>query len=96
MGQLNHSRVEIFSLVKFHSILFSTFGLICGVIYSFGGLIVDLIETGGLNYGSALAFFALIGMPLIGLGLGIGLGICEGILYNILTKYAGSFEIKFH
>jgi hypothetical protein len=37
-------------------------GLICGVLYSFGGVIVDLF-TIGLNWGTVLAFGALVGMP---------------------------------
>ncbi|QDU41385.1 hypothetical protein Mal4_57520 [Maioricimonas rarisocia] len=39
-------------------------GLALGLLYSFGGLIHDLL-TVGLNAGTALAFLALVGMPLI-------------------------------
>ena len=39
-------------------------GLACGVLYSFGGLVIDLL-TIGLNWGTAMAFMALLGMPLI-------------------------------
>ena len=39
-------------------------GLVCGVLYSFGGLVVDLF-TIGLNWGTVLAFGALVGMPII-------------------------------
>ena len=39
-------------------------GLVCGVLYSFGGLVVDLV-TIGLNWGTVLAFGALLGMPAI-------------------------------
>ena len=39
-------------------------GLALGVIYAFGGLVVDWTTT-GLNHGTALAFLALLGMPLI-------------------------------
>ncbi len=39
-------------------------GLVCGVLYSFGGLVVDLL-TIGLNWGTVLAFGALVGMPII-------------------------------
>ena len=39
-------------------------GLGCGVLYSFGGLVIDLL-TIGLNRGTAMAFMALIGMPLL-------------------------------
>ncbi len=38
--------------------------LACGVLYSFGGLVVDLL-TIGLNWGTVLAFGALVGMPVI-------------------------------
>ncbi len=39
-------------------------GLVCGVLYSVGGLIIDVL-TIGLNWGTAMAFMALIGMPVI-------------------------------
>lgn len=39
-------------------------GLICGLVYAFGGLWVDA-TTVGLNGGTALAFLAMIGMPLL-------------------------------
>lgn len=39
-------------------------GLLCGVLYSFGGVVVDLL-TIGLNWGTLMAFGALIGMPVI-------------------------------
>lgn len=39
-------------------------GLACGVLYSVGGFFHDLFTT-GLNGGTAMAFGALIGMPLI-------------------------------
>ncbi|SVC10175.1 uncharacterized protein METZ01_LOCUS263029, partial [marine metagenome] len=58
-------KIRIFSLAKLQSILFSYVGLLCGILYSFGGFIYDLATTGSLNLGTALAFFALIGMPLI-------------------------------
>lgn len=39
-------------------------GLVLGVIYSVGGFFVDLMGS-GLNTGTALAFLALIGMPVL-------------------------------
>jgi hypothetical protein len=39
-------------------------GLVCGVLYSVGGLFYDL-HTVGLNWGTAMAFMALVGMPVI-------------------------------
>ncbi len=40
------------------------FGLVCGVFYSVGGFFYDLF-TMGLNWGTAMAFMALVGMPVI-------------------------------
>ncbi len=48
-------------------------GLVCGVLYSFGGLVVDLL-TIGLNWGTVLAFGALVGMPIIFGAFGFFLG----------------------
>jgi hypothetical protein len=55
-------------------------GLICGVLYSFGGLVIDLGTT-GLNGGTALTFLALIGMPLL---LG-GVGFLAGVLIVVVA-----------
>ena len=40
----------------------ASLGLVCGVLYSFGGVVVDLL-TVGLNWGTVMAFCALVGMP---------------------------------
>ncbi len=39
-------------------------GMAAGVLYSVGGFFVDLL-TIGLNWGTAMAFGALVGMPVI-------------------------------
>jgi len=49
-------------------------GLVCGVLYSFGGVVVDLL-TIGLNWGTVLAFGALVGMPVIFAAFGFFLGV---------------------
>ena len=48
-------------------------GLFCGVLYSVGGFFVDLF-TRGLNWGTLLAFGALLGMPAIFAAAGFILG----------------------
>ena len=60
-------------------------GLICAILYSFGGVMVDIF-TIGLNKGTALAFLALIVMPLIGLIIGLSIGIITTVSYTILQK----------
>ena len=68
-------------------------GLGLGILYSLGGLIIDVMVslkyldaddmgTTGLGYGTLLSFGALIGMPLIFGGIG---GIL-GLLYDILSQ----------
>ncbi len=58
-------------------------GLALGVVYSFGGLVVDLVTT-GLNWGTAMAFMALIGMPALFGVIGLVLGVAHGILRRAL------------
>lgn len=48
-------------------------GFVCGVLYAFGGLVYDL-QTTGVNPGTALAFGALVGMPLLFAAVGFVLG----------------------
>ena len=48
-------------------------GLACAVLYSVGGLVIDL-RTVGLNWGTLMAFGALVGMPLILASAGFMMG----------------------
>lgn len=97
-------KIGILSFAKFQAVLGVLIGLVCGILYSFGGLIIDAIvtigwmtstETPGLSYGTVLAFGALIGMPIIFAGAGFLLGIVEAILYNIFAKWFGGLKIDF-
>ena len=73
-------------------------GLIAGVLYSFGGLAIDALvsigwitstETPGLSSGTALAFLALIGMPILFAGFGFIVGAIIALIYNFLAKVFG-------
>ena len=86
-------KIRIFSLAKLQSILFSYVGLLCGILYSFGGFIYDLATTGSLNLGTALAFFALIGMPLIFASFGFIVGLILAVLYNLFSRLFGGANI---
>lgn len=94
----SNRRIKIMAFVKFHSVMGLILGLIFGILYSFGGAIIDILvtleflsqgtmETPGLSYGTFLAFGALIGMPLIGLAAGFCMGIIEVVLYKIFSKW---------
>lgn len=78
----------------------ASLGLLAGVAYSFGGAALDLLvslgwvsspasaawSTPGLGRGTALAFLALIGMPLLsGVG-GLIAGALGAVLYNGVTR----------
>ncbi len=54
-------------------------GLVLGAIYSVGGFVIDLMGP-GLNTGTALAFLALIGMPILFGAAGLLIG---GIAYTV-------------
>ena len=97
-------KINILNLVKFQSLLLAIIGLIAGIIYSIGGLIIDTMvtfnildfpQTPGLSYGTILAFGALIGMPLLFALVGFIGGLAEGILYNVCAKWLSGIEINF-
>jgi hypothetical protein len=90
------------SFAKFQALLGALLGLVAGVIYSFGGLVIDTLvtlgwiattETPGLSYGTVLAFGALIGMPIIGLIAGLVVGFISAILYNLYAKWFGGTDL---
>ncbi len=99
-------RIKIFQFALFQSILMGLIGILCGILYSFGGLLIDalvslgilspeMMSTQGLSFGTILAFGALIGMPVIFAIAGFLLGIVESFLYNTYTNWFGSLKIDF-
>jgi hypothetical protein len=67
-------KINVFSFAKLHAIMVGLLVLLWGILYSFGGLFVDLlgylgwvtsIEKSGLGQGTLLAFGALIAMPVM-------------------------------
>ena len=97
------NKLNILAFAKFQAILFGLIGLFLGILYSFGGLILDVSvsmhwlqseETSGLSYGTFLAFGALILMPLIGILIGFFTGIIEALLYTIWTQWMSSTQIN--
>jgi hypothetical protein len=97
-------KIDILPFVKFQTIMGAIIGLILGIIYSFGGLIIDTLvsvglvissETPGLSYGTVLAFGALIGMPIIFLIFGFIIGLIEVFLFNLFARWIGAIKIDF-
>lgn len=87
-------KIKVLSLAKFQSVLFALIGLLAGILYSFGGAVYDIF-TIGLNLGTALAFLALIGMPLIFGFAGFIVGIIEALIYNLLANWFGGMDVDF-
>ena len=88
-------KVDVLHLAKLHAIALGFLGLLAGILYSFGGLLIDALvsldwmtsnETPGLSYGTVLAFGALIGMPFIFGTIGFMAGTIIGHVYNIAIK----------
>jgi hypothetical protein len=87
--------IRVLSFAKFQSVLMAYVGLIAGILYSFGGAIYDIASTGSVNLGTALAFLALIGMPVAFAVVGVTLGLIEAVLYNFFAGLLGGIDIDF-
>jgi hypothetical protein len=99
-------KIRLFSFVKLHAVIMAIVGLIAGILYSFGGLIIDVLvsigwvssafaSTPGVGFGTVLAFGALIGMPIIFAAFGFIVGLIEAFLYNLFARWFGGIEIDF-
>ena len=98
------TKINPFSFARFQAVLGALLGLIAGIFYSFGGLIIDTLvtlgwvttsETPGLSLGTVLAFGALIGMPIIFATFGFIVGLIEAFLYNLFARWFSGMEIDF-
>ncbi|WP_035467815.1 hypothetical protein [Algoriphagus mannitolivorans] len=94
----------ILTFAKFQGVMGLFIGLLLGILYSFGGLILDTLvslgwiqstETPGLSIGTILAFGALLGMPLIFSVLGFLLGWVEAFLFNFVSRWFEGMNLKF-
>ena len=90
--------VDIFSVSYKVGKIMGLLGLVAGILYSVGGLVVDTLvtldliqstDTPGLSLGTALAFGALLGMPLIFGVVGLSLGLVVALIYNLLIRLLG-------
>jgi len=86
------TKIGVLSLAKFQAVMMALIGLAAGIIYSFGGAIYDIF-TIGLNEGTALAFLALLGMPIMFAAYGFIIGALGAFLYNLVAEWLGGIEI---
>ena len=85
-------RIGVLFSAKLQAILMAFIGLIAGILYAFGGAIYELF-TRTLNSGTALAFLALIGMPISFALFGFVAGAIGAFLYNLAAKRFGGIEM---
>lgn len=91
MKRLN--RIGVLTAAKLLAVLMGMLGLLAGILYSIGGAVYDLAATGSFNQGTALAFLALIGMPVLFGAAGFILGALWTYLYNLAAGWVGGIEI---
>jgi len=84
-------RVGVLFTAKLAALSMSILGLIAGVFYSFGGFLFEL-STNSLNSGTALAFLALIGMPLLFAASGFLAGGDVALIYNVAARLGLQIE----
>ena len=87
-------RLGVLFSAKLQAVVMAVVGLIAGVLYAFGGFFYELF-TGTLNSGTALAFFALIGMPMSFAVFGFLAGAIGAVLYNFVVRWIGGIELDF-
>ena len=87
------TRLRVVPFARLLAAVFSLLGLIAGILYAFGGLLYDLSKTKSVNPGTALAFLALIGMPLLFALAGLISGLIGGWLFNRFWKFLGILEV---
>jgi Ca2+/H+ antiporter len=86
--------IGVLSSATMLAAIMAIIGLIAGILYSIGGLIYDVF-TIGLNGGTALAFLALIGMPITFAIPGFIVGAIGAFIYNLVAGWVGGIEMDF-
>lgn len=91
MATLTH--IGVFFAAKLVALLMAFVGLLAGVLYAGIGAIYDALR-GPLNLGTALAFLAIIGMPMLFAAFGFIGGAIGAFLYNVFAGWVGGIEIE--
>jgi hypothetical protein len=91
--EMRDQHIRMFFSPRLLSIFMGVIGLSLGVLYSFGGALIDVLvtlgwiassETPGLSYGTVLAFGAIIVMPSSLALLGFMAGSITGCLRKLI------------
>lgn len=87
-------RLGVVSFGKLIGHIMACIGFFFGVLYSFGGLIVDAFVNQQLNLGTLMAMMALIGMPFIFALFGFVCGVLGALIYNHLGNKVSLVELN--
>ena len=79
-------KVEPYGLAKPLAVAMALLGLIAGVVYALGGVIYDLLK-GQLGFGTLIACFAIIGMPILFASFGFIVGVIGACLNNLVVGW---------
>jgi hypothetical protein len=85
-------QVGVMFLAKLVAIVMASIGLAAGIVYSIGGALYDILTTHTVNGGTALAFLALVGMPIIFGCAGFVVGAIGAPVYNLVARRLGGIE----
>lgn len=94
-------KVGVRSLAKLQAGLMAFVGLVAGILYAVVGAIFDVLVskgvvvsdiTPGVSKGTALAFLAIIGMPIIFAIFGLIAGAVGAFLYNLVAGRVGGWD----
>lgn len=86
------TKLGVLSVAKALAGIMAFVGLIAGLIYAIGGAIYDIL-TGAVGYGTALAFLAMLGMPVLFAAAGFVAGAVIAWAFNRTAARLGGIEI---
>jgi hypothetical protein len=91
MATVTH--IGVLFAAQLQAILMAFVGLVAGILYSTLGAIHDVIR-GSVGWGTALAFLALIGMPIVFAAFGFVAGALGAFLYNVFAGWFGGIAMQ--
>lgn len=88
-------KIRVLPFAKLQAILGAAIGIVVGIVYAVGGTIYDIATTGSANIGTAMAYMALVGMPIVFAAGGFVLGLIEAVLFNRFPASLRRVELEF-
>lgn len=100
---MNVKRINLRSYLLFKTFVGGFVGLVLGLLYGVGGLIIDILismnlvvstESPGLSIGTLLALGAIPIMSLIFACVGVVIGILELLLFKLYRQLKGKLLVE--